>query len=909
MINGQKYFKIIPNKYRPIPFWSWNEKLETDETMRQIGLMKNAGMGGFIMHARGGLQTEYMGDDWFENVRSSIESAEKNDMCAWAYDENGWPSGFGNGRINGIGEEYQQKILRMEKGEKDTPHTICNIDGFHFYYEVNPFYTDLLSEKVVKKFIDEIYAPYYDRFGDRLKGFFTDEPQLTENGIPWSQTLPDSYEKEYGESLLKRLPELFMPTGEYYDTRKKFYRLITKLFSENYAGQIYNWCNKRGIKLTGHLVSEGDMRYQTPSGGSCMASYEFFHIPGMDWLGRNIREPLPQLQLVSAALQTGKKQILSESFALCGHNVSFSELRRIYEWQMVRGVNLLCQHLQGYSLRGIRKRDYPPAMYYQQPWWDEYKLFIDAMSRIGMLIAEGEPECDVLLMHPMTTAWICYDGDKCDGLNKYQSEFINVIETLEKKHVQFHLGDETIIERHGRVSGNRFIIGRMEYTTVMLPPHIDFLDNTKRLIDEFKKNGGKIITVDEVDENGVTNNANITYLKRIHKDFDMHYFVNSTNEFQKAKINVDGKKLNILTGDNESFNKEYCFSPYDSLVVIDDRNTKSEYTYKKVNLPLALDGKWIVTECTENALLLDVCDCYFDDELVGKKMSVSEIQDRACALKRPVKISCIFYADIESISDNICLVSETPEIFEYIINGTKIDFNDEGYFRDISFRKTDITQYLKIGKNIIEMNCTFKQSKKTYTDFENAEKYASVRNSLTYDMEIENIYITGNFSVKTAGKWKTLDKCATRYNGEFKIDKPITTVELKDIQKQGFLFFAGRLVVKKIFDICDINKYLQIKIKGINVVKIKINDQLVSTVIWNNDVIDLSSYLKKGENIIEMVLFNNLRNLLGPHHLEEGESYMVRPSSFIKGENIWNWNRDKPIDWNDGYCFTEQSVE
>ena len=33
--------------------------------------------------------------------------------------------------------------------------------------------------------------------------------------------------------------------------------------------------------------------------------------------------------------------ILSETFALCGHNVSFAELKGIYEWQMVHGINLL----------------------------------------------------------------------------------------------------------------------------------------------------------------------------------------------------------------------------------------------------------------------------------------------------------------------------------------------------------------------------------------------------------------------------------------------------------------------------------------------------------------------------------------------------------------------------------------
>ncbi|MBR3994932.1 MAG: glycoside hydrolase, partial [Clostridia bacterium] len=102
-------FKNVPKKYRPIPFWSWNEKLECDETRNQIKLMDEAGLGGFFMHARGGLQTEYMGEEWFSNVEASVSEAEKRGMGAWAYDENGWPSGFGSGLVNGLGVDYQQK--------------------------------------------------------------------------------------------------------------------------------------------------------------------------------------------------------------------------------------------------------------------------------------------------------------------------------------------------------------------------------------------------------------------------------------------------------------------------------------------------------------------------------------------------------------------------------------------------------------------------------------------------------------------------------------------------------------------------------------------------------------------------------------------------------------------------------
>ena len=37
------------------PFWSWNDELELDELKSQIDAMHNVGIGGFFMHARGGL--------------------------------------------------------------------------------------------------------------------------------------------------------------------------------------------------------------------------------------------------------------------------------------------------------------------------------------------------------------------------------------------------------------------------------------------------------------------------------------------------------------------------------------------------------------------------------------------------------------------------------------------------------------------------------------------------------------------------------------------------------------------------------------------------------------------------------------------------------------------------------------
>ncbi len=47
--------------------------------------------------------------------------------------------------------------------------------------------------------------------------------------------------------------------------------------------------------------------------------------------------------------------------------------------------------------------------------------------------------------------------------------------------------------------------------------------------------------------------------------------------------------------------------------------------------------------------------------------------------------------------------------------------------------------------------------------------------------------------------------------------------------------------------------------------------------------------------------------MLGPHHLELGESLFVMPSQFYKEKCIWNKN--KVWEFNDGYCIVKNSIE
>jgi hypothetical protein len=61
---SRELFKNPTSEYRGCPLWAWNNKLDKDQLLRQIDNFEDMGMGGFHMHVRTGLDTEYMGEEY-----------------------------------------------------------------------------------------------------------------------------------------------------------------------------------------------------------------------------------------------------------------------------------------------------------------------------------------------------------------------------------------------------------------------------------------------------------------------------------------------------------------------------------------------------------------------------------------------------------------------------------------------------------------------------------------------------------------------------------------------------------------------------------------------------------------------------------------------------------------------------
>lgn len=975
-----KELKNPPKKYRPAPFWSWNEKLDVEETRLQVREMDEAGLGGYFMHARGGLQTEYLSDEWYDNILAACDEGKKSGMKSWGYDENGWPSGFGGGLVNGLGEKYQQKYLRCTVTQKEgnTPQTITNITyegkNLHFYYEVNPFYVDTLSGEATDEFIRVTHQAYKEKMGEKfsqMKGFFTDEPQISRKGFPWSLILEDEYKNRYGEEIAPLLPALFFDTSDCKRVRYNYWALVRDIFAENFMKRIGDWCRANGSALTGHMVIEEGFPNQIISNGACMPNYEYMDIPGVDDLGRNLADLQLQMQVVSVANQLQKKQILTESFALCGWNVSFEDLRNIYENQMVHGINFLCQHLEGYSLRGIRKRDYPASLFKHQPWWEDYRIFNDMASRIGYLVAEGDARANVLVLHTIESGWTALKDNLTDGkytdINTTEADawckrMAEVMEVLEKAQVQYHLGDDRIMSRHGKVQNGKLVVGQQKYSLVIVPEAETLGETAFRLISEFEAQGGKVLFVNKapdyiggvkddrfsvygevvsLDElgacipeelrpikiwNAMGEEYFINALVRYFPDTTMYYLHNRHDLKQKVKALVKGKSA-ILYDPINNEEKPICFNECGSdieisldieakgsaiLFVYEDKRAKSiAYSEKKgFSLSDKLKGEWEIVSDEDNILTLDYCDLFLDDEQVGKNIPISDVQEIALARSKRVKTEVVFKFNIkEKTFSRMRLCIETPEIFEISVNGKTIPKNVLGYFHDKAFKLIDITPFAQIGENTVSLTCDFDQSESVREMAAKAPIFESERNKLFYDMEIEAVYITGDFGVESETQFEELSNRGLRTEGSFNIVKQNKIVTDGAVAQQGYPFFAGKMSFKKKINLLAEEAkaaYIEFSDLCSNVAEVRVNGKSAGKILWQPHRVDLSGYLTEGDNELEITVKGNLRNMLGPFHLKVGESLSVGPRSFYHESPIWHCRTDgKNNDWVDSYCFVE----
>ena len=997
-------FKNPPKEYSEIPLWSWNDRLEQEELRRQIRLMNDGGWKAFFMHPRRGLHTGYMGRKWMECVKACVDEARKLGMEAWLYDEDTWPSGFAGGLSIAADASYrfqylvckldnrpaflEERIATFKAREVDGKLTDVHVDEtpdlideqdrvIQFYAQITPLgvarfaptgverfneysYFNSLNPEAVRSFLDSTHEAYDKNigndFGGVVPGIMTDEPSLrawmdgdiSQPRLPWNKDLPDMFKERRGYDLMPHLPSLFYDVGDFHSVRYDYRRTVTERFVESSTKQISNWCEAHNLAYTGHFMGEDTLLMQMQWIGAAMPHYPYMQIPGVDKLGRAVNERwgtvLTFKQLDSVVCQLGKPRAFCENYGCSGQDFSHTGRKWVGDWSYVMGANLHSPHIPLYSMRGERKRDFPQNLFFQQPWWTDNQLIADYFSRLSYALSRGERVVDILVVHPMGSAWALYRPGATHAVDQLDRPLDQLNMTLMQNHRDFHFADEMLMEPEapceGRVitddTGTALVLGKMAYHVVIVPPAVTLSSNTVRLLSEFAASGGPVLAIEptprlidarSTDKPVLPQTARIVTLDTLPSVLDellpfdvriplspsiwVHhrhlpdnelYFIANTELDSgitaTVHLNAVGRleawdpatgDVRLLSGSQREGITEVTldFPPAGSHLLVLHPGKKpvgAHPAVAKAFLEMPLPDEWRVTLAGPNSFTLDRTQVKIGaEEAWSKAMYVLDAHAAVAkaGIGTPFTLSYAFDAAIQP-SEGIELAIESPDRYQISVNGQEIANTDTGWWTDTSFRKVVVGQAVRAGRNEIILSGVF-------------DRYT----------EIESIYVIGNFGVagrRLREENRHNGQVFDRYEPEFKLADSPVRIEAGskkeglsiDLTKSGFPFLAARATLSQTIMCPKPAGPVVLEVKNLNaaVAHVRVNGQHMGAIAWQPHQVDISAGLQEGENEIEIELAGTLRNLLGPHHLNGGDETWTGPMEF----------RDK-LRWTDHYIL------
>ena len=552
----QALFQNPTSEYRGTPFWAWNCKLDRDQVLRQIDYFREMGFGGFHMHARTGMASPYLSEEFMGHIKACVEKAKKEKMLAWLYDEDRWASGAAGGYVTKE-KKFRQKCLRFSKNrpaelldkgaafDAGKPYFLAAYDvvrssggtleryrrigldeeaeGSKWYAAVetaadepwfnNQSYPDTMDEETMQRFIEITYEAY-DRavgseFDKTVPAIFTDEPNFAcRNGrmparalddtdivVPWSRYFEEKYQERYGADILDRLPELFwlMENRQDSETKYRYYDFCAERFARCFADQCGAWCEAHGLALTGHVLREPTLEQQVPATGDNMRQYRSFTIPGIDMLCNEV-ELTTAKQCQSVVHQMGKEAMLSELYGVTNWDFDFRGHKFQGDWQAALGVTVRVPHLSWMSMGGESKRDYPASIFYQSAWYKEYPYLENHYARLNTVLTRGRPEVRVGLIHPVESYWIHYGpNDQTGEIRRVLDQnFLSVTSWLLEGHQDFNFINESLLPAL-QDEGRPRCVGQMEYDAIVVPDCRTLRSTTIAYLTRFAQAGGRVI--------------------------------------------------------------------------------------------------------------------------------------------------------------------------------------------------------------------------------------------------------------------------------------------------------------------------------------------------------------------------------------------------------------------------------
>lgn len=972
--SAKAIFANPSREFTSAPFWVWNDMLTEEEILLTLRQFESQGIKQVFVHPRPGLMTPYLSEDWFRMWRVAIKEANERDLNVWIYDENSYPSGFAGGFVPEAMPESRGVglVFKHDKNAdpiNDTLLAVFRMDGDKYenvtqqaregkalpeadYLVVrlkladpSPWfggktYVDLLRKGVTEKFLEVTLEPYRKQFGDefgkRIPGSFTDEPHLRGVGERhWTPDLPEAFEKRWGYSLLDNLPALTEPVGDWRKVRHNYNQVLLDLFIERWAKPYFDYCAKNNLEFTGHYWEH---EWPNPTiGPDNQAMYAWQQRPAIDILFNQYDEGTHAqfgnvracMELGSVANQMGLKRTLCEAYGGSGWDARFEDFKRIGDWMYALGVNTLNQHLSHMTLRGARKRDYPPVFSYHTPWWSEYHALEAYLTRLSVAITRGEQINPILLIEPTTTAWM-YQGDKDNRMDEVGNQFQKLVTDMAKAQVEFDLGSEDIIARNGSAKDGKFVVGKRAYATVVIPPMMENMNGkTVELIEAFLKQGGTVFACDTAgparidgkesergailaknpqwkhvaapdvpttllaQPNGgflITRKADdkstLYHQRRQLSDGDLLFLVNTSNEFATAgTIKSAAKSVqewNLETGavtpyvwqtSQDGVAVDFSLAPCGSLLLFLSKNTGEAATQVRAAepKPVAAKGPIQAHLVHPNVLTIDYLDVSAGGE-TKKAVHYSNAAQFAFeknGMGRNPWDHAVQFRD-EFIKKTFPPESGFEVTYRFVIDGT---VPKPLYF---VVERPDLYTITCNGKKVAQekgdwwLDRAFGKIDITKAAKKGENEVAIKASPFTVFHEIEAAYVIGEFSLKAVDKGFAI--------------VPAQELKLGPWNEQGYALYGDAVAYAAEYDVASpAGRYVVSLPKWYgSVAKVIVNGKPAGVIYHQPWECDVTEQVVKGENIIEVTVFGTLKNTLGPHYGNPPLGF-ASPGSFNKG--------------------------
>ncbi|MBQ9963968.1 MAG: hypothetical protein IJP14_02480, partial [Clostridia bacterium] len=539
--------------------WVWRGQITDEGIIEQLDGMVERGIRGLyilpspsefsqsISNCEG--EKKYLSDEYMAQLRFAIEEAEKRGIQCWMYDEGGYPSGAANGLVVKNNPELEAFGITANGEIKVIP-------------PVAQPYPDLLNRKSTELFVKYTHETYKKAFGGEYgKHFpitFTDEPHVYSLGhdelVSWTENFDKRFLETYGYDIVQHLDALFGDEAKCEEDRQvrvDYKDLISRLFTENYFMVLRDWCRENGSLSGGHVggddVAFGNAKWGYHHILRCLRAMD---VPGVDIIWRQAF-PGPEMKGVepyaplcanrffpryasSAAHQTGARLALTESFAIYGAGITYDQMRWVYNFQVVRGLNILNPMNIQFQYAGDRvARTGQPTFAPNLPGYRNLRPFNEWAARVNYLMSAGKPIVEAALFMPMRDIW------PWDQKARVAAErFEDVGSQLERRGCDMDVVDEDAILA-AEIKNGALCVGDATYKVLYLQDDtVTLTDIISQKLDAFRKAGG-IVTVctgDYVVEPIVLSDCDVRATRRRIADGTLYYITNEAFHAKTGRI-------------------------------------------------------------------------------------------------------------------------------------------------------------------------------------------------------------------------------------------------------------------------------------------------------------------------------------------------------------------------------------